>query len=81
MPCILLLNKARYTPLLKPKQKLKLKDRMKNDQPRRKRKNHVWRGTYGRVSRQHDHVPLTTVRGEYHGSTVVASGRCGSLAS
>ena len=38
-------------------------------------------GTYGRVSRQHDHVPLTTVRGEYHESTVVASGRCGSLAS
>jgi len=33
-------------------------------------------GTHGRVSRQHDRVPLTMVRGQYHEPTVVASGRC-----
>ena len=43
MLCILLLNKARYTPLLKPKQKLKLKNRMENEQPCKRTKIHVCR--------------------------------------
>jgi len=73
IPCIILLNKARYTLLLKPKKSSIWKTAWKTTSRVRKRRIMCGGGTYSRVSRQHDRAPLTR--------SVVASGHCGSLAS
>ena len=60
--------------LLKAKHQYKLKNRMGKRTAAQKMKELGSAGAHG-------HASLTTVRGKYHGPTVVASGRYGSVGS